>query len=332
MIDELSALRLLERRFPSVSSEVVIGIGDDTAALRPSGGKLLLATTDTQVENTHFTRSIISPEDLARRAVAVTLSDIGAMGGAPKYILSTAGLPDWLDEDYFEALTKGFAQASKEFGVELIGGNLTGSDTLFIDVTALGDVESDVVVRRSGANVGDSVFVSGTLGDAALALKMMRPAPQGGGPAPQGVEATLWNRYSRPTPRLKLGRELAVRGLVTAMIDVSDGLALDLERLTNSSGCGAVIDLNKIPLSPEYSQYAPEHLSETYSLALTGGEDYELLFTAQSAKEDEVMALREESGISISIIGRVTDTEGVRVLDQRGEEIKIQSKGFIHFK
>ena len=178
MIDELTALRLIKERFKNVSESVSLGIGDDAAAVKIHPEKLLLVTTDSQVEDIHFIKELISAQDLGRKSVAVSVSDIGAMGGVAKFFLVTVGFSKEEDQEFLEGLMAGFQLGRDEFGLELIGGNLSASRELFIDVTVLGEVESDIMVKRTGARVGDTIYVSGTVGDSALGLKALASGKQ----------------------------------------------------------------------------------------------------------------------------------------------------------
>lgn len=325
MINELSALRLIEEQFHGAAKCVEVGIGDDAAALKVAPGKLLLATTDCQVEDVHFQKSRISPKELARKSVAVSVSDIGAMGGVPKFILTSLGFSGNEDEGYLMELINGFRSSEEEFGVKLVGGNLSASDKLFLDVTALGEVEPENLLRRSGAQPGDIIYVSGTLGDSALGLRLLMDEKR------SGEDAYLIDRHIRPRPQLSLGRKLAESGLVTSMIDVSDGLLLDLERITLQQGVGGRVLLNQIPLSPEYCEYIMDYTGDFFELALSGGEDYELLFTSAPAKKAEVRELSGGLKINITEIGEVVPGETLTVLDSSGKEISLTRKGFIHF-
>ncbi|MEW6145750.1 MAG: thiamine-phosphate kinase [Thermodesulfobacteriota bacterium] len=325
MINELSALRLIEEQFPSASNCVEAGIGDDAAALKVSPGKLLLATTDCQVEDVHFLKAGISPDELARKSVAVSVSDIGAMGGVPKFILASLGFSKNEGEGFLRELIKGFKTAEQEFGVKLVGGNLSSSEKLFLDVTTLGEVEPEYIVRRSGALPGDAIYVSGTLGDSALGLKLLMDGRN------SDVYSYLTGRHKHPTPRLALGRRLALSGAVTSMIDVSDGLLLDLERITVEQGAGARLHLSRIPVSREYSERISDYTSDFYDTALSGGEDYELLFTSHAARRQEVQEISGALDIQITEIGEVTAEPVLTVLGPDGNEISIKRKGFIHF-
>jgi thiamine-monophosphate kinase len=325
MINELSALRLIEEQFPSASKCVEVGIGDDAAALKVSPGKLLLATTDCQVEDVHFLKSGISPDELARKSVAVSVSDIGAMGGVPKFILASFGFSKNEDERFLKELIKGFRYSEQEFGVKLVGGNLSSSEKLFLDVTTLGEVEPECLVRRSGALPGDAIYVSGTLGDSALGLRLITDGKA------SYEYSYLIGRYKYPRPRLALGRRLALSGAVTSMIDVSDGLLLDLERITVEQGVGARLNLSRIPVSREYSEHIGECRDDFYGAALSGGEDYELLFTSPAARRELVREISSALDMQVTEIGEVTAEPALTVLDTGGNEVGIKRKGFIHF-
>jgi len=325
MIDELSALRRIKERFKNVSKSVSLGIGDDAAAVKIHPEKLLLATTDSQVEDIHFTKRLISAKDLGRKSVAISVSDIGAMGGVPKFFLASIGFSKEENEGFLEGLMDGFQKGAEEFEVELIGGNLSASEKLFIDITVLGEVEPHIMVKRSGAKVGDVIYVSGTVGDSALGLRAL----QSGGE--RGEDEYLIKRHVAPKPRLALGRELAEKRLPTSMIDISDGLILDLERITVEHGLGAEIYINQIPISSYYRERVSDFISDPYRLALSGGEDYELLFTSPEGKEEAIKEASRVLHIEVGEIGYVIPEPTIRVLDANGEEIKIDQRGFIHF-
>ena len=325
MIDELSALRRIEEQFNTASKGVEVGIGDDAAAVHITGGRLLLATTDSQVEDVHFIKSLISPDILARKAVAVSVSDIGAMGGVPRYILASVGFSGDEDEGYLSQMIAGFRESEKEFRVELIGGNLSTSDKVFLDITALGEIEPEYVVKRTGVCEGDLIYVSFVLGDSALGLALLR------GGAPHSENKKLIERHMCPRPRLELGRQLALGGAVNSMIDVSDGLLLDLGRITVDKGLGARIYAEKLPLSGGYKSVVSDYTQDFYELALSGGEDYELLFTASEDNRDNVSEIASSVRTDITEIGIVTQGSAIEVVDSNGYEIKYARRGFTHF-
>lgn len=337
MIDELSALKRIEEQFRRASACVDLGIGDDCAAVRFQPGNLVLSTTDSQVEGVHFLKSSIKPRDLARKAVAASLSDIGAMGGIPKFILASAGFSAEEDEDYLDDLIKGFQSAQEEFCVELVGGNLSSSKNLFLDITVLGEVEPESMVMRSGAKTGDYIYVSGTLGDSALGRTLIQHSVKlpncSEEPQPNMITGNpdLIRRHIMPQPRLTLGRELAVSGLVTAMIDVSDGLIIDMERITTRQGLGARLFVDEIPTSPEYRERVSDYSEDYYSLALSGGEDYELLFASPRENTDLVYEICRRLDVRVTEIGRVVPENALILIDSNDEEIRPDKRGFVHF-
>jgi thiamine-monophosphate kinase len=286
---------------------------------------LVLSTTDSQVEDVHFVKSQISPFELARKAVAVSVSDIGAMGGVPRFILATVGFTKAEDEGFLDNLISGFIDSEKEFGVELIGGNLSSSGKLFIDITVLGEVEPELMVKRSGASPGDLIFASGTLGDSALGLKIL----QNSASSPQSD--FLRNRHFCPLPRLKLGRELALKRLATSMIDISDGLLLDLERISAHKDLGAAVYLDKLPRSEEYDELAKQFYDNSFIPALSGGEDYELLFTSKKDRLGDIQEISEELDIRITEIGEINNSGTIELLNNNGETITLKERGFVHF-
>lgn len=324
MIDELSALRRIEERFNKASKDVELGIGDDAAAVRFDPDKLVLSTTDSQVEGVHFIKSRITPGGLARKAVAVSVSDIGAMGGIPKFILASVGFSEYEDEEFLEEAISGFISSEQEFGVEIIGGNLSSSNMLFVDITVLGEVEPNTMVRRSGAKPGDLIYATGTLGDSALGLKMLLDNADRNNP--------LVTNHLNPVPRLELGRQIALKKIANSMIDISDGLLLDLDRISIQQGLGATIDVKKIPISEDYSEFIEQFSDSLYDLALSGGEDYELLFTAEQNKRMELQKLSESLKIQITEIGHITENNTIEVINSEGETLSLQNRGFVHFK
>jgi thiamine-monophosphate kinase len=192
-------------------------------------------------------------------------------------------------------------------------------------VTVLGEVEPENIVRRKGAAPGDLIFVSGTLGDSALGMNLLGKGDE------SEAGAYLINRHIAPAPRLRLGRLVAEKKLATSMIDVSDGLLLDLERITVHQGTGAEIEIGKIPVSCQYKDLVTAYSEDRHEYALTGGEDYELLFTTLPGNRGDIESVSETLGLQITEIGRVTQEKELRVIDERGEEISLKRRGFVHF-
>jgi thiamine-monophosphate kinase len=290
---------------------------DDACTYQPPAGHDLVLTADALVEGRHYLAS--DPADLiARKMLRVNLSDLAAKGGrAVGYLMTTALGPD-IDEAWIAKFTAGLAADQKEFGVSLMGGDTVatpGPTTL--SVTALGIAPQGKALRRGGAKIGDRLFVSGTIGDGALGLKVLRGELLDLSAAQR---AALADRYHLPQPRMKLGAALI--GGAHAAMDVSDGLVADAGHIAEASRCGVVIHADRVPLSPAAQETLAGDLG-LLPLILTGGDDYELLFTAPS--------LRAEWAGGVTEIGEIVRGEGVRVLDRDGAEIRLASRGFQHF-
>jgi len=308
---------------------LVRGIGDDCAVLARAGGLLELATTDTLVEGVHFDLAWHPAHLLGRKAVAVNVSDIAAMGGIPRYALLALGLPATLAKAWLDDLLAGFIAALAEYGVVLVGGDTVRSPAgLVLSVTVLGEVAADEVLYRHGASPGDGVWVSGCLGAAAAGLELCR----GGRALPAGHPwAPLGRAHLDPVAQVRLGRLLATSGMVRAMMDLSDGLATDLAHLCKESGVGAEVDAACLPLADELRQAARELGRDPLDWALAGGEDYGLLFAAPAdAAEKLVRLVAEAGGPVISRVGYCTAGSGV-VLVHQGRERHIAYQGYDHF-
>ncbi len=298
--------------------DVVLGIGDDGALLRPPAGSDLVAVTDTLNEGVHFPPGC-DPRSIGHRALAVNLSDIAAMGGEAAWALLSLTLPH-SDEAWLEAFTAGFAGLAKAHGVALVGGDTTRGP-LAVTVQVLGFVPAGGGLRRAGASPGDLLYVSGTPGDAAAGLAVEMGAGAEGDPA--GV---LRRRFLFPEPRLELGR--ALRGWASACIDVSDGLLGDLGKLAAASGCGAVVDLEGLPVSDALRRFAGQAGAER--LALTGGDDYELCFAVPAAGAAGVEAVAAGCGVPVAVIGAVRAGRGIE-LRRAGAPQRFEHGGFDHF-
>lgn len=315
---EAGLLALLRRRFPPIAPDVLAGIGDDAAIVRIRGH--LLVTKDLLVEGHDFRRDRHPPRLLGRKSLHVNLSDIAAMGGRPHYAVLGLGLPDDLPLDWVEAFLDGFGEAGAAAGTALVGGDLSGAPVVFISVTVLGTARSPV--RRSGARPGDLLWVSGTLGDAAEGLRLLEAGEASS--ADPDVRALIGAQLD-PSPPLALGPVLAARKLATAMIDLSDGLALDLDRLCAESRVGAVLEEARIPLSPALKTRA----SDPVRSALHGGEDFQLLFTAKPDDSPRLEALGRKH--RLTRIGRITARRGLVRVDASGRRSALPALGFLHF-
>ncbi|MGH7884381.1 MAG: thiamine-phosphate kinase [Thermodesulfobacteriota bacterium] len=324
-MDETSAHKYLKRQFATKNSNVLLGIGDDSSVLKLNPGKVILASSDTLVENVHFLKEKITPFQIGQKAVAVTVSDISAMGGVPIFILSSIGIEKDCFKIIFKNIMNGIKSACKEFDVELVGGNLSQSETFFIDITAIGEINPEKIIKRSGAKSGDKIYVTGSIGDSALGLMFLNKKD-----ATENTEFLI-NRHIKPMPRLKIGSLLGEKAIPSSMIDISDGLIIDLSRITTDFNIGAEVELEKIPLSRDYLSHYQQFCDDKYSLALSGGEDYELLFTAHPEKIEEIQKISLNTGIKISEIGTVTESQNIKFIETSGIIKNYNSKGFIHF-
>jgi thiamine-monophosphate kinase len=296
--------------------DVVLGIGDDAALLQPPAGMQLAVAMDTLNAGVHFPDET-SPADIGWKALAVNLSDLAAMGATPAWCTLSLSLPRG-DAAWIDAFLDGFLELANAYGVALVGGDTTRGP-LSVCVTAHGFVEAGSALRRSGARVGDDIWVSGTLGDAAAALAQLQ--------AGSGVDPVLRVRLDRPAPRVALGR--ALRGIANACIDVSDGLLADLGHVCAASGVGSEIELMALPTSAMLRNTFDAETRRV--LQATGGDHYELCFTAPEAKRSDVEHAARESGIEVARIGRIVDGEGVAAFDTGGKAWTPPRRGFAHF-
>ena len=296
--------------------DVVLGIGDDAALLRVPAGRLLVVATDTLNDGVHFPSDTI-PFDLGWKALAVNLSDLAAMGAEPAWATLSLSMRD-ADAAWLDKFLDGFFELSQQFRVALVGGDTTRGP-LSVGVTVHGFVAEGQGLRRNGARVDDDVWVTGTLGDAAAALSQWRA----GGAA----DPTLRARMDRPQPRVEAGRELAT--VAHACIDVSDGLLADLGHVCVVSGVGARVDVDALPASGVLRSMLTEESRRL--LQATGGDDYELCFTAAPAQRAAIAAVAAKTGVAMTRIGAIIAGSGVSAFDARGGEWQAPRTGFDHF-
>jgi thiamine-monophosphate kinase len=318
---------------------VITGIGDDAAVTALSPGMQLLTSTDMLLEDVHFCRSWHDPYRLGRKSLAVNISDIAAMGGSPRWATLSLAIPPDLPLDFLDDFTCGFLAMAGEHGVALVGGDTCSSKHgLAVSVTIMGEQQPDRILRRSGARPGDEIWTTGTLGDAAMALKLLERQPplheDPHGPKGEGwgeAERILISRLLDPTPRTAAGIALAESELVTAMIDISDGILADFRHIAEQSGVGGIIRLEELPLSPQFRSAAAGFPSFPNSLILAGGEDYELCFTAHADSREKIVAIMKKCGIEAAPVGIVTSSPDVTVLDAAGQPFQSSHQGFNHF-
>jgi thiamine-monophosphate kinase len=313
------------RRATPKGRGVRLGIGDDAAWVDiPSSS--CLVTADLLLEGIHFDLKWTSLFDLGYKSLAVNLSDIAAMGGVPAYVVLSLGIPAHFRTEQIDEFYRGIKNLSRKSAVALVGGDISIARSLLISVCLLGHAPHRPVARH-GAKVGDDIYVTGTLGDAALALNLLKSkSPALGHPA----AAFLLKRHHQPTARCLAGALLARQKLAAAMIDVSDGLLQDLGHICHASDVGAEIWEESLPLSRSYRMLAGKEGSRW---ALSGGEDYELLFCARRQKRPEVNALAKRAGMPMSRIGAcVARREGITVIDRNGRKVTLPIQGHDHFR
>jgi thiamine-monophosphate kinase len=316
---EFDLIELIRERCALAREDVRLGIGDDAALLAVPAGQVLAVSTDALVEGIHFPKDT-SPFDIGWKSLAVNLSDLAAMGATPAWATLALCLPQ-VDRDWVAAFADGFATLAREFKLALVGGDTTRGP-LTISVTVHGFVPESLALRRGAAQVGDAVFVTGTLGDAAAGLRCLQDASSS---SREG--SPLVDRLDRPTPRVVQG--LLLRGRAHACIDVSDGLVADLGHICRASDVGADIDLPMLPASP--ALLAACATDDRAALQLAGGDDYELCFTAPEAHASELLNDLARSGCGATRIGRIIAGAGVRIRDADGAEVRVSRAGWEHF-
>ncbi|BBB14928.1 thiamine-monophosphate kinase [Candidatus Rickettsiella viridis] len=319
----ISEFDLIQRFFNQEKNnraDVIHGIGDDAAVLQPPVGQQLVVTTDTLVAGQHFPENT-SPFDIGYKSLAVNLSDLAAMGAEPVWILLVLSLP-MVDKAWLSEFTQGFFSLMHRFQCQLVGGDLTRGP-LSITVQALGLIPNGKALLRSGAQTGDRIYVTGTLGDAGLALADLQNKINVLTLAQRSVVLTHLNR---PDPRVAIG--LALRDIANSAIDISDGLAADLGHILAASHVGAVVDITKLPISDALLALP---LEKAQQLALSAGDDYELCFTVPEAHESALKQALEKIACPYTAIGFITKESGLLLQDENGKSFQLEKQGFLHF-
>ncbi len=318
MVDEFGLIQRLCRPLANSSAPVDLGPGDDAALVSVPPGQQLVITTDSLNAGVHFFADG-DPSAIGHKSLAVSLSDLAAMGATPRWITLNLSLPksaDFIPAAWIDDFAVGLAGLADQYAVALVGGDLT-SGPLAVTVTALGLLPADSAVRRDTARPGDLIAVSGTLGDAAAALQLSQTG--------QAVPPALLARLLRPQPRVALGQ--ALRAIATSMIDISDGLLADLGHILRASNCGANIAAGSLPLSTTLREQ-PEF---DWRWPLAGGDDYELCFTLAPAQRSRLELLAEKLDIRLSIIGEIVPGSGIRCSAPDGDVMPLESTGWKHF-
>jgi thiamine-monophosphate kinase len=316
----LSEFDIIKRYFTRPASRVVLGVGDDAALLRLSPGMALAVSTDMMVSGRHFVPDA-DPRRLGHKVLAINLSDMAAMGAQPRWATLSLALPA-ADERWLEAFAAGFFAIAERFGVELVGGDTTRGP-LNLCVQILGEVPSEAALRRDGARPGDDVWVSGVLGDAALAVAFQ----QGRIALPPDEAAGCLAALDLPEPRVELG--IALRPLAHSCIDISDGLAADLGHILERSRVSATLELEAIPRSAPLASRVGDRVALECMLA--GGDDYELCFTAPASTRAKIELAARGLGLRVSRVGVIGQGAGLVVLDAGGNRVTLGSPGFDHF-
>jgi thiamine-monophosphate kinase len=311
---------LIARHFTRATPGAVLGVGDDCALLAPTPGMQLAVSSDMLLEGRHFSPQD-SPAGIGHKSLAVNLSDLAAMGATPRWATLSIALPE-ADDAWLTAFARGFFRMADQHGIELVGGDTTRG-TLTISITVIGEVPPGQALRRDGAQPGDDVWVSGTIGSAALALAYR----QGRLFMEQIDAARVLPALYLPTPRVELG--IALRGVASSAIDISDGLLADLGHILERSQVGARLEFAALPTLPVAQAYLHEKVARDCVLA--GGDDYELCFTAPAERRDAVTAAAQSAGVAVTRIGRITAEPGLSVIDADGQRLQFDKTGYDHF-
>ncbi len=324
-LSELGEFGLIEtiRRATPRGRGVLLGIGDDAALVKCRNHSALI-TSDLLIEEIHFRLKWTSFYSLGYKTLAVNLSDVAAMGGMPDYLALSIGIPVDFSTDSIKEFYRGVRALASQTGVALVGGDTSAAKRFFISASLIGHAPYGAITR-SGARVGDDLYVTGTLGDSALGLELLKKKRD----KDDGVDYLI-SRHNLPTARLKAGAILAREKLAKAMIDISDGLLQDLGHVCKASGVGATVWRDAVPLSRAYRSYAG---GKGALFALTGGEDYELLFSSRPKDRTRLEKIQERLGAPITRIGKcVPSREGIKVIDSEGKPLSISVMGHDHFK
>ncbi len=316
----------LKEQFPCPND--VVGIGDDCAQIPLDNELVQLVTTDALVEGVHFLKKQIPPQDLGYKAIAVNVSDIVAMGGIPEFAFLTIAIPSETESSWLKELMAGIKEACKQFGISLLGGDTVGSKSdLFISITLVGKSKKGEIKRRNMAIPGDYICICGQIGSSGAGFQALQEGMQKSPPVEELITA-----HFRPKIYAEAGAWLAVFDAVHAMMDLSDGLDIDLRRILSASNCGAEIDIEKLPLSSSLKEVCAQQGWNGLQLALTGGEDYALLLTVEENEFTNLSRQFEKHfKYSLHCIGRVTNFPNQLVYMKKGNRFDIQTTPFDHF-
>lgn len=329
-LGEFGFIETLRQRLPPASGDLKLGVGDDAAWWQPVSGSGILTTTDMLVAGVHFDLSYTSAADLGYKSLAVNLSDLAAMGGLPACAYLSLALPAQLKKEWLDEYITAFLELAEGHNVQLAGGDTVAAPELVISVTLNGLASAGKPVLRSGAKIGDDIYVSGTIGDSFIGLQLLQ-GHFDSSILDSSDSTFLESRHLRPAPRVRLGSQLTASGRVSAMLDISDGVVADLGHLlTASGGLGAELDRADIPFSRPATRLVAANLTD-YRELLAGGEDYELLFTANPVARAEIAEIAVTAEVALTRIGRITDKGKIFVSVNGAIEELSGRRGYDHF-
>ena len=325
-ISERELVARIQRQLPPAPSWLAVGIGDDAAVIEPERNRLEVVTVDAVIDGVHFDRRFTPPDAIGHRALAVNLSDLAAMGAAPRFAVLSFSLPADLPIDDFDALVNGIAALAASERVTVVGGNLTRTPgPLAIDITVVGTVKRRSVMTRAGARPGDFVYVTGSIGAAAAGLQMLR------GTGEARAESCI-ERYLRPTARLRAGLLLGRNRAASSCVDLSDGLADGVARIAEASRVGITIDAAELPIDADTRRTFEAQGLSPVDAAITGGDDYELLFTVRPRMRGRLRAAIDRCGVGITRIGICTGDGALIVRATADAPPTPLPSGFTHFR
>lgn len=327
-LGEFEFIEQIQKAFLKPNDSIPLGIGDDAAAIIPTAQKYSLLTTDTLIEGIHFDRRTSSFEQVGIKSIMVNVSDIAAMGGLPLFFMVSLGIPSQVTLKNLKQLYRGISKGAKTCGINLIGGNTTRTQgSFFIAISLVGEVSKKQMVKRSGAQLGDALYVTGTLGDAAAGLDCLKNKLN------LKSYAKMVKRHQNPLARWKEGETLSKARIPSAMIDLSDGLTADLYHIMKKSKVGAELIAAEIPISLTLKRYVKLRKVEAIEFALYGGEDYELLFSVPQEKEKKLKGLIKDGLVQASRIGAIIPKrKGLILKSADGIARKIVPRGYDHFE
>jgi thiamine-monophosphate kinase len=322
-VGEFGLIDLIKKQIFSKGEQVVVNMGDDAAVVRSSPQRFLIFTTDTMVERVHFDLSYFTYEEIGWKAMVANLSDIAAMGGLPKFALVTIGLPKSMRTEDVLSIYRGASKIAKAYNCKIMGGDTTlVPRDLFVSIALLGEVEKGFLVTRSGAKKGDLICVTGKLGEAQAGLEFLKKHGR--------QKLPLIRKHLKPQPRIREARILVKNLKINSLIDISDGLSSEILHLTNESHLGALVYERNIPISPKCLKFASILKRSALDMALSSGEEYELLFTM--TRKDRSKLDKFMSKLNVSVIGEMVDQkEGVKLITSSGKKTDLKKIGFTHF-